>query len=207
MRPAVRGVGREEDRFVLRVVPDEVGSALPADRMRPRGAAAVYKARFSEVRHVLRRTGSDSGDGDGAFMEPSGRNQWQPVAKARAPKSALTSQNRCRRLRPVAARSAWYGGGRRFESVRGLRGNACKSTVRFLETANDCHTRALRARSILRMRSHGRSASGLFEPFRRPLGSLRQEGWIVEEVSRPAQFRHGVSIDLSPGLRRPICAA
>jgi hypothetical protein len=55
----------------------------------------------------------DSGGGDGAFMEPSGRNQWQPAANARAPKSALTSQNRCHRLRPVAGRSARTGGGRR----------------------------------------------------------------------------------------------
>ena len=39
----------------------------------------------------------------GAFMEPSGRNQWQPVANEQAPKTAKTSQNRCRGLRPVAA--------------------------------------------------------------------------------------------------------
>src|SRR5688572_22067599 len=52
----------------------------------------------------------DSGGGDGAFMEPSGRNQWQSAANARAPKSALTSQNRCHRLRPVAGRSARTGG-------------------------------------------------------------------------------------------------
>jgi hypothetical protein len=38
-------------------------------------------------------------------MEPSGRNQWQPVANAQAPKTAETSQNRCHRLPPVAVRS------------------------------------------------------------------------------------------------------
>jgi len=43
-------------------------------------------------------------------MEPSGRNQWQSAANARAPKSALTSQNRYHRLRPVAGRSARTGG-------------------------------------------------------------------------------------------------
>jgi hypothetical protein len=40
---------------------------------------------------------------DGAFMEPSGRNQWQPVADAPSLKSTETSQNRCCGLRPVAA--------------------------------------------------------------------------------------------------------
>ena len=39
---------------------------------------------------------------DGAFMEPSGRNQWQPVANADASKTAETSQDRCHWLRPVA---------------------------------------------------------------------------------------------------------
>jgi hypothetical protein len=34
-------------------------------------------------------------------MEPSGRNQWQPVANGRAPKTGEPSQNRCRGLRPV----------------------------------------------------------------------------------------------------------
>src|SRR6266508_875354 len=32
----------------------------------------------------------------GAFMKPSGRNQWQPVANEQAPKTPETSQNRCR---------------------------------------------------------------------------------------------------------------
>ena len=35
-------------------------------------------------------------------MEPSGCNRRQPVANANAAKTAQTSQNRCRRLRPVA---------------------------------------------------------------------------------------------------------
>ena len=29
-----------------------------------------------------------SGQDDGAFMEPSGRNRWQPVTNGKAPKSA-----------------------------------------------------------------------------------------------------------------------
>jgi hypothetical protein len=45
--------------------------------------------------------------GDGAFMEQSGRNRWQPVANGITAKTARTSQNRCRELRPVANRSAW----------------------------------------------------------------------------------------------------
>jgi hypothetical protein len=48
----------------------------------------------------------DSRHEDGAFMEPSGRNQSQPVANGRTSKTAETSQNRCRGLRPVAERSA-----------------------------------------------------------------------------------------------------
>jgi hypothetical protein len=55
----------------------------------------------------IRLLTTDLREEDGAFMEPSGRNQWQPVANARSLKSAETSQNRCRGLRPVAVRSAW----------------------------------------------------------------------------------------------------
>jgi len=47
--PAVRGVGQEEDRLVLQVVPDEVGSALPADRMRPRSAPGTLYVATSLV--------------------------------------------------------------------------------------------------------------------------------------------------------------
>jgi hypothetical protein len=49
----------------------------------------------------------ESGDGDGAFMEPSGRNQRQPVANCASPKTARASKNRCHRSRPVAVWSAW----------------------------------------------------------------------------------------------------
>jgi hypothetical protein len=40
--------------------------------------------------------------GHGAFMEQSGRNQLQSVANGTAAKTARTSANRCRGLRPVA---------------------------------------------------------------------------------------------------------
>src|SRR6266508_5246041 len=43
----------------------------------------------------------------GAFMEPSGRNQWQPVANVPARKAAMVRR------------------GRRFESVRGLQFSPC----------------------------------------------------------------------------------
>src|ERR671937_2415374 len=43
---------------------------------------------------------------DGAFMEPRGCNRWQSVANRIGAEAAETSQNRCRRLRPVAVRSA-----------------------------------------------------------------------------------------------------
>jgi hypothetical protein len=47
----------------------------------------------------------DSGHRYGAFMEPSGRNQWQPVANRKTPKTAETSQNRCRGLRTSCRRT------------------------------------------------------------------------------------------------------
>src|SRR5207245_10393359 len=50
--------------------------------------------------------------------------QWlQPVATGRrrtTSRSREIKQNLGRRLRPLAVCSAWQGGGRRFESVRGL---------------------------------------------------------------------------------------
>jgi hypothetical protein len=43
----------------------------------------------------------------GAFMEPSGRNRWQPVANGTAPKTAERRENRCVELRPVASDVPW----------------------------------------------------------------------------------------------------
>jgi hypothetical protein len=40
-------------------------------------------------------------------MEPSGRNQWQPVANGPVAEGPESGKNRCRGLRPVAAGSAW----------------------------------------------------------------------------------------------------
>ena len=71
-------------------------------------AALGYVRRDSgESDDFVRLGPPDGAQKYGAFMEQSGRNQWQPVANARAPKTALTSQNRCHRLRPLAGRSAW----------------------------------------------------------------------------------------------------
>ena len=44
---------------------------------------------------------------DGALVEPSGRNRWQPVANKAAPKTAHISENRYRGLRPVAGFPKW----------------------------------------------------------------------------------------------------
>src|SRR5207249_8735859 len=52
---------------------------------------------------------------DGAFMEPSGRNRWQPVANGTGPKTAQISRS-ATGGNPRLVRE----GGRRFESVRGL---------------------------------------------------------------------------------------
>jgi hypothetical protein len=35
----------------------------------------------------------DANGGDGALMEPSGRNRWQPLAKALTPKTAQTGRS------------------------------------------------------------------------------------------------------------------
>ncbi len=44
---------------------------------------------------------------DGAFMEPSRRNQWQSVANRASANGAQMSQIRCRGLRLVAAGVKW----------------------------------------------------------------------------------------------------
>jgi len=53
-------------------------------------------------------------------MEPSGRNRWQPVANRSPMKKAQTGQSAAGGNPRQPFRSAWQGGGRRFESVRGL---------------------------------------------------------------------------------------
>jgi hypothetical protein len=63
-----------------------------------RGQACVPRTGRRRTRLLIR----DSGHRYGAFMEPSGRNQWQPVANRKTPETAESSQNRCHRLRPVA---------------------------------------------------------------------------------------------------------
>ena len=60
-------------------------------------------------------------------MEPSGGNRWQLLANGTVSKTAQTSENRCRGLRPVAARIPWEGG----MECESLLGGACglKSSV------------------------------------------------------------------------------
>jgi hypothetical protein len=57
------------------------------------GCASVLTSELTEAKLA---------DPNGAFMEPSGRNQWQPVANATAAKTPKSSQIRCHGLRPVA---------------------------------------------------------------------------------------------------------
>jgi hypothetical protein len=82
--------------------------------------ARPLKVRGSEPPWTRPVTSPESTTKDGASMEPSGRNRWQPVANGTAVKAAQVGENRCRALRPVAAETPWQGGDRRFESVRGL---------------------------------------------------------------------------------------
>ena len=88
---------------------------------RPRGRPSTVRSRPREPSSSSDRNGSevdpegapilvqikDSVLEDGALMEPSGRNQWQPLANAQDPKTAETSRNHCHLLRPVAERTAW----------------------------------------------------------------------------------------------------
>jgi hypothetical protein len=73
--------------------------ALATPSLHTKWSARERDIRYGQKRLSLRHSDQE----DGAFMEPSGRNQRQPVANGKAPKTASTSQNRCHRLRPVAA--------------------------------------------------------------------------------------------------------
>src|SRR5215218_3101438 len=82
---------------------DLSGRAISTPSLHGRWSRVLSGLECSQIRLLT----MDLREEDGAFMGPSGRNQWQPVANAPSLKSAETSQNRCRRLRPVAVRSAW----------------------------------------------------------------------------------------------------
>src|SRR6266446_6478410 len=62
----------------------------------------------------------DPGAEDGALMEPSGRNRWQPVANGTPSKTSQTSRSATGGNPRRPFRSAWKGGGQRFETLRGL---------------------------------------------------------------------------------------
>jgi hypothetical protein len=67
---------------------------------------AGCSVRAAELRKLpTKRTASTTGDG--AFMEPSRRNQWQSAANRPTAKPVKTSEIRCRGLRPVAAAVKW----------------------------------------------------------------------------------------------------
>src|SRR5512133_970946 len=71
---------------------------------------------------------------DGAFMEPSGRNRWQPVANETHSNTAQIDRSATGRNPRQRFRSAWQGGGRRFESSEG---SAKAPHARFL-VQSDC---------------------------------------------------------------------
>ena len=75
-------------------IPPTVPHRRPPSReqiTRPRLYSDAVGTRASRVTPVPQRFGR----ADGAFMEPSGRNQWQPVANADRSRTAQTSRNRC----------------------------------------------------------------------------------------------------------------
>src|SRR5438034_3537011 len=76
----------------------------------PRASVCVIteqlKLHHGQIDHATRCGGAAGArPWDGAFMEPRGCNWWQSTANRTGPEAPKTSQNRCRPLRPVAARS------------------------------------------------------------------------------------------------------
>src|SRR6266536_5068613 len=53
-----------------------------------RWSASHCDVRYRQTPLSIRHSSQENG----AFMEPSGRNQWQPLANGKAPKTARTSQ-------------------------------------------------------------------------------------------------------------------
>jgi hypothetical protein len=115
-------------------------------------------------------------------MEPSGRNQWQPVANATAPKTAKSSQNRCRRV------------------TTGCRGKAMVrrgSTVRVRQSAsvNLSARRARRSRrascsswpEFIAAGRHGADVDACVEHAGPPTLSADRAGASGVRASRPAQ--------------------
>jgi hypothetical protein len=84
---------------------------------------------------------------DGALVEPRGCNRWQSVANRIGAEAAKTSENRCRGCHGLPEAFHGKGGGRRFESVRGL-----------------CKSRANRG-FFCRRNLHGRQFAVGMEPF------------------------------------------
>ena len=71
-------------------------------------AALGYVRRDSgESDDFVRLGPPDGAQKYGAFMEQSGRNQWQPLADGMTSKAAQTHENRCRVLPPVALTPKW----------------------------------------------------------------------------------------------------
>jgi hypothetical protein len=69
-----------------------------------RAPETIHHAHPGDELPTRRTPGTQS---DGAFMEPSGRNQWQSAANRPTPKPAKTSEIRCRGLSSVAATPKW----------------------------------------------------------------------------------------------------
>ncbi len=91
-----------------RTVPAKPLAGVP--RARNHACAQVHRGDQSKARHEPRPSKAGSLErraADGAFVEPRGCNRWQSAANGAAPKTAETSENRCRRLRPVACDVPW----------------------------------------------------------------------------------------------------
>src|SRR5581483_1219231 len=90
--------------------------SLNAERLQPgRNRSAAFEIALNSRHHGTLRarplelaTPRRSRTCDrGAFMEQSGGNRWQPVAKRTGSKTAQISQNGCHRLPLVACTSIW----------------------------------------------------------------------------------------------------
>jgi hypothetical protein len=99
------------DRLELNPVPQAAGDAVDAlfpDDLPQYIARGPHQVSFRRAHPPpAPRLSPEATTEDGAFMEPSGRNRWQPMANGTAARTARIGENRCDGLRSVAAGSAW----------------------------------------------------------------------------------------------------
>jgi hypothetical protein len=100
---ASRGCSHRGASAVGRPGRPDVGARCDRDQVRPDARCTGLPGPARLARGPSPKATTE----DGAFMEPSGRNRWQPIANGIAGRTARIGENRCDGLRPVAVGSAW----------------------------------------------------------------------------------------------------